>query len=74
MIRARLSKKVELRSEIEPTLPPFLFGDQQQIARIVMNFLSNAIKSVYVLSSFQHRGCHVMSIISQLKSTQLIHS
>ena len=45
LIRARLaSKPLDFRIEIDPTMPPVLYGDYIRIKQILINILTNAVK------------------------------
>ena len=45
LIKARLSSRpLEFRIEIDPTLPPVLYGDYVRLKQIMINILTNAVK------------------------------
>ncbi len=53
-VRAR-EKNLDLRFEIEPTVPSELFGDDKRIGQILMNLLSNGVK-------YTDKGSVVLSV------------
>jgi len=50
------SKSVALVSQLDPSLPPLLYGDRHRISQIIANLVSNAIK-------FSKAGCKVQVTI-----------
>jgi signal transduction histidine kinase/CheY-like chemotaxis protein/HPt (histidine-containing phosphotransfer) domain-containing protein len=55
------AKRLDIRAEIDPDLPPWLMGDEDRIRQILLNFLNNAVK-------FTREG-HVTLAVQRLAAT-----
>ena len=45
LTKARIGEKpLEFRTSIDPSIPPYLYGDYMRLKQIVLNFLTNSVK------------------------------
>ena len=75
MIRFKAEDKgLELKCEVDPSVPEKLFGDETRIRQILLNLMNNAVKytdegSVFLKTSYEKAGKDTIKLMFSIKDT-----